>query len=363
MNDSKIAYIGLGSNLGDRKTYIENALKKLSQNPQIEILRQSDIIDTRPIGKSNQPDYLNSVVEIKTSLPIENLFAFMQEIEIDFDRVRMEKWSPRTIDLDLLFYGSDIIDSSPKLQVPHPEMHLRSFVLNGICQLDPELIHPVLKLPIIQLRDRLNGKDFFLNNERPQFISIAGIIGVGKTTLAEKLTQSLNAKLLLEPYAENPFLPALYAGNKEYALASQIYFLTSRTEQLGSDELEKGKVYIADYIFEKELIYADHFLDAQQLTLYEKTNKQLSGKVTQPVLVIYLHDSIQNCLDRIHKRNRPFEQEIHTDFLQALNTSYEQLFGQWKTCPVIKLSMDQFDCTKAEDVDFLTDQIKSYIAS
>ncbi|MHC4270790.1 MAG: 2-amino-4-hydroxy-6-hydroxymethyldihydropteridine diphosphokinase, partial [Planctomycetota bacterium] len=273
MQEQIIAYIGVGSNLGERKSYIENALDKLSQNPQIEVIKQSEIIETHPLGKSNQPDYLNSVVEIKTSLSIENLFAFMQEIEVDFDRVRMEKWSPRTIDLDLLFYGSDIIDSLPKLQVPHPEMHLRSFVLNGICQLNPELVHPVLKIPLNQLKDRLNGNDFFLDNKLPQFVSIAGIIGVGKTTLAEKLTDSLNGKLLLEPYAENPFLPALYAGNKEYALASQIYFLTSRTEQLASDTLQKGNIHISDYIFEKELIYAHHFLDSQQLTLYEKTNK------------------------------------------------------------------------------------------
>ncbi|MHC4264686.1 MAG: deoxynucleoside kinase, partial [Planctomycetota bacterium] len=202
---------------------------------------------------------------------------------------------------------------------------------------------------------------FFLDKERPQLISIAGIIGVGKTTLAEKLTESLNSKLLLEPYAENPFLPALYAGNKEFALASQIYFLTSRTEQLASETLEKSTIHISDYIFEKELIYANHYLDAQQLTLYEKTNKQLSGKIARPVLVIYLQDSVQNCLDRIHKRNRTFEQEIQPVFLQALKTSYEQLFEQWRICPVIKLSMDRFDCTKPENIDFLTNQIKSYL--
>ncbi|MHC4132654.1 MAG: 2-amino-4-hydroxy-6-hydroxymethyldihydropteridine diphosphokinase [Planctomycetota bacterium] len=362
MQEQKIAYIGVGSNLGDRKSYIENALDKLSQHPQIEVLRESEIIETHPIGKSNQPDYLNSVVEIKTSLSIQELFTRMQEIEIEFDRVRMEKWSPRTIDLDLLLY-TDMFFDSAKLTVPHPEMHLRSFVLNGICQLNPELLHPVLKIPLNQLKDRLNGKDFFLDNERPQLISIAGIIGVGKTTLAEKLTESLNGKLLLEPYAENPFLPALYAGNKEYALASQIYFLTSRTEQLAVETLKKHRIYIADYVFEKELIYAHHFLDAQQLTLYEKTNKQLSGNIAKPVLVIYLHDSVQNCLDRIHKRNRPFEQQIQPDFLQALSTSYDELFQQWKTCPIIKLSMEQFDCIKTDDIDHLTDQIKSYIAS
>ncbi|MHC4843943.1 MAG: 2-amino-4-hydroxy-6-hydroxymethyldihydropteridine diphosphokinase, partial [Planctomycetota bacterium] len=354
-------YIGVGSNLGDRRSYVENAIDRLSKNQQIEILRQSEIIETHPLGKTNQPDYLNSVVETKTSLSIQELFARMQEIEIEFDRVRMEKWSPRTIDLDLLLYGDMFFDSA-ELTVPHPEMHLRSFVLNGICQLNPELVHPVLKVPLNQLNDRLNGKDFFLDNQQSQLISIAGIIGVGKTTLAEIITKELGGNLLLEPYAENPFLPGLYAGNKEFALASQIYFLTSRTEQLSSDNLEKSTIHIADYIFEKELIYAHHFLDEKQLDLYQKTNKQISTKVTRPVLVIYLQDTVTNCLKRIHKRNRPYEQKIQPDFLQSLSDAYQKLFNDWKISPLIRISMDQFDCKKSQDVDFLTNQIRSYIA-
>jgi deoxyguanosine kinase len=362
MKEQTIAYIGFGSNLGDRKSYIKSALDLLSQNPQIHIQKQSETIETHPIGKANQPDYLNSVIEIKTSLSVEDLFRIMQEIEIAFDRARLEKWTPRTIDLDLLLYGDAIIEL-PDLIVPHPEMHLRSFVLNGICELNPEIIHAVLKVPLCHLRDRLNGKDFFLNPQRPQLISIAGIIGVGKTTLAQKLTKTLGAELLLEPYAENPFLPAVYAGHKEYALASQIYFLTSRTEQLNLNILKDGRSYITDYVFEKELIYANYFLDEQHLTLYQKTNKQMAGKITQPVLVIYLQDSPEKCLERIHKRNRPYEQEIQTDFLQALSNAYEKLFDEWKTSPVISLSMDKFDSTKAEDIDFLKNQIKSYIAT
>jgi deoxyadenosine/deoxycytidine kinase len=290
-----------------------------------------------------------------------DLFAGMQKIEVDFDRARFEKWTPRTIDLDLLLYGSDIIDLPPKLKVPHPEMHLRSFVLNSICELNAEIIHPVLNVSLKELNDRLNNTDFFLDDQKPQLICIAGIIGVGKTTLAQRLSKEINTPLLLEPYAENPFLPALYAGSNEYALASQIYFLTSRTEQLSDNILEKNKIYVADYIFEKELIYANHFLDSQQLSLYQKTNKQLSVNLSRPVLVIYLQDSIQNCLLRIHKRNRPFEQEIQPDFLKKLSDEYEKLFGQWITSPVIKLPIEQFDCKKARDIDLLINQVKSYL--
>jgi len=362
MQEPKKVYIGVGSNLGDRKSYIKNALRKLSEHPQIDVVRQSQIVESPPLGIANQPDYLDTITEVKTTLPAEDLFAFMQQIEKELDRIRNVKWAPRTIDLDLILYGNDIIDMPPKLIVPHPEMHLRTFVLGGMCELNPELLHPVLKVSLIELKHRLNGRDFFLDTERPQLISVAGIIGVGKTTLAEKLTDALQGQIVLEPYAENPYLPALYEGGHEYALASQIYFLTSRTEQLAQDVLEKGKVYISDYVFEKELIYARQFLDKQQFELYHKTNTQFAFKVSAQVLTIYLQDSIQNCLERIHQRNRSFEQNIQPDFLQSLSNAYENLFDDWNISPLIKLSLEQFDCTKSEDIDVLARQAKSYIA-
>ena len=241
-------------------------------------------------------------------------------------------------------------------------MHLRSFVLKGLCQFDAQFIHPVLEEPLAELASRLNGADFVLNPDVPQLVSIAGIIGVGKTTLAKKLSEIFNAKILFEPYDTNPFLPAVYAGNKELALDSQLYFLTNRISQLNPDNLEKGRIVISDYVFNKEMIYAKRLLDDRQFALYQEIYKHLRTKVTQPVLVIYLTDSAENCLDRIHKRSRPYEQKIQPDFLKALAADHEKLFADWKICPVIRIQKSKFDCHKDEHINHLIKQIKAYVA-
>jgi len=141
-----------------------------------------------------------------------------------------------------------------------------------------------------------------------------------------------------------------------------LYFLTTRTEQLNPDILAPGKIAVSDYIFDKELIYARRLLDARQLALYEKTYPLLADQVSSPVLVIYLQDSTQRCLERIHRRNRPYEQKIELQFLEALDSDYQQLFSNWTTCPVIRKQVSQFDCTKDTDLQDLLNQIKCYVA-
>jgi len=361
MANPTTAYIGLGSNLGDRHNSIKTALKMLAQIEQVEVARASKVIETAPLGSGDQPDYLNAVAEIKTTLTAEDLHKKLADIETALGRVRTEKWSPRTIDLDLLLFGSDVINT-PDLTIPHPQMHLRSFVLSGLCRLNPELPHPVIKEPVSKLAARLGGEDFVLDPKRPQLVSIAGIIGVGKTTLAETLSKSIRCNLLLEPYDKNPFLPEVYAGKKELALDSQLYFLNSRIEQLNLQALPTGQIAVSDYIFDKELIYAKRLLNPQQLTSYEKSYQPYAAKVTTPVLVIYLNDSAKKCLDRIHTRNRPYEQAIGPQFLGKLGADYERLFADWRLCPVIRISMSNLDCTRNSDIEHLTNQIRSYVA-
>lgn len=357
MNKPVTTYIGLGSNLGDRKANIDSAVKLLAETATIEVSRLSDIIETAPLASTNQPNYLNAVVEIRTSLSAIQLRRRIVEIEAALGRVRRGKWWPRTIDLDILLFGNQVMDT-PELTIPHAQMHLRSFVLEGLCELDAGLVHPILNVPVDDLKTRLNGGDFALDADRPQLVSIAGNIGVGKTTLAEKLADRFESKLLLEPYDANPFLPDVYAGKKELALDSQLFFLIHRSEQLNPSALARNRMNLSDYIFEKELIYARRLLDAQQLALYERIYPPFAEKVVAPVLVIYIRDPAADCLERIHSRNRPYEQRIELAFLEALGADYDRRFENWTKSPVIRISTLQ-----ATDVDHLAHQLKYYTVS
>ena len=233
MNASKIAYIGLGSNLGERRKYIDDAIKMLTQTEGIELVRTSDIIETTPLAGTDQPSYLNTIAELKTTLSAQDFYKKILAVETALGRTRNVKWSPRTIDLDLILFGDEVIKQT-NLIVPHPQMHLRTFVLSGLCQLNRRLQHPVMKVDVSALAARLNDTNFIPNSDNPQLVSIAGLIGSGKTTLATKLTELLNCPLILEPYDQNPYLPEVYAGRKELALDSQLFFLTHRFDQLNT---------------------------------------------------------------------------------------------------------------------------------
>jgi len=291
-------------------------------------------------------------------LPAENIHRRLIEIEDALERKRGKKRASRNIDLDLLLFGSEIIKTD-KLIVPHPQMHLRSFVLNDLCKLNPKLIHPILNERVDVLASRINGESFAPLTDKSWLVSIAGNIGAGKTTLTKKLANSLSCRAVFEAYDKNPFLPKVYAGNKDVALSSQLFFLTSRVEQLNPSIKEKNCPVVTDYLFQKELIYANLLLSKEQQVLYEKIYSQVAPCVVQPSLVLYLTDSPQKCLERIHSRNRPYEQKIQSSFLEAIDAGYKNLIAGWKSSPVI--SLDDFDCLSQDAVDKLAEKIKYYI--
>lgn len=361
MQKTKKVYLGLGSNLGDRETYIKKALHNIAQKPDIKITGQSNLIETPPLGGADQPDYINAVAAVKTTLSPVDFFNRLNETEKKLGRTRKKKWSSRPIDLDLLIFDSEVINT-PRLTVPHPRMHLRSFVLKGLCQLAPGLIHPVMKVTVEELLQRLGGRSFVLNPQKPQLVSIAGNIGVGKTTLAKKLSTKIGCECILELYDKNPFMPSVYAGKKELALDSQLFFLTSRAQQLHPDGFRSGQIAVSDYVFEKELIYAEKLLNKKQLSLYEIIYSRFENEHIQPVLVIYLKDSAENCLKKIQKRNRPYEQKITPEFLKKLGRNYDELFKNWKKSPVIRMNMSEFEHNRNSNIQFLAKQADCYIA-
>ncbi len=140
-------YLGLGSNLGDKQNYITEAINLISRLKDVEIKRTSSVIETTPFGKTDQPDFLNCVIELETTLIPEDLLKKCSYIENQLGRTRIEKWGARTIDIDLLFFG-DTIMNTDALVLPHPELHKREFVLTSLNELCPDLVHPIFNKKI-----------------------------------------------------------------------------------------------------------------------------------------------------------------------------------------------------------------------
>lgn len=137
-------FLSLGSNLGDRLKFLRKAVTALNQNKNIQILKISNTHETEPYGKKDQPFFLNICVKGKTTLSPQELFKICRDTEIKLGRIAGEKWGPRIIDIDILFYGNKTINS-PDLVIPHPDLHRRRFVLVPLIQIDSDLIHPVFK--------------------------------------------------------------------------------------------------------------------------------------------------------------------------------------------------------------------------
>lgn len=153
-----IAYIGLGANLGEPRRQILEALRRLKEVDEVEVLKVSTLYLTPPLGPPGQPWYVNAVAQIKTRLTPEELLRVLIGIEVAMGRVRGERWGPRLIDLDLLLYDGEVI-SGPDLTVPHPEMHHRAFVLVPLAEIAPEAWHPVLQMTAKELLARLEDSE------------------------------------------------------------------------------------------------------------------------------------------------------------------------------------------------------------
>ncbi|MBY0244121.1 MAG: 2-amino-4-hydroxy-6-hydroxymethyldihydropteridine diphosphokinase [Sphingobacteriaceae bacterium] len=147
-------YLLLGGNIGEREKYLNDAVALIKERVGI-VFAQSSFYQTAAWGKENQPDFLNQAIGVETNLSAIEVLKAILKIESDLGRIRKEKWGERVIDIDLIFYGDQIIDLKDVLQVPHPFLHQRKFVLMPLQEIAPHYIHPQLKVSVSELLDNL----------------------------------------------------------------------------------------------------------------------------------------------------------------------------------------------------------------
>lgn len=188
------------------------------------------------------------------------------------------------------------------------------------------------------------------NAEQPSFIAVEGPIGVGKTTLAKRLAESFNYEILLERAEENPFLERFYRRNGEAALATQLFFLFQRAQQI--QDLRQNDLFqpvrIADFLIDKDRLFAEANLSGEEFELYQKVYEQTTIDAPRPDLVIYLQASVDTLLQRIQQRAIAAEQHIDRRYLENLNDAYCRFFHFYDASPLLIVNANQIDLVNNE---------------
>lgn len=152
-------YVGLGSNLGNKRENLVNAINRIDAHDEIHVKDKSSFYETAPVGGPPQPDYVNCVIELETEVGPQALLKEFKKIEKALGRKPGVKWGPRTVDLDILLYGDRIVNDL-NLKIPHERMHERAFVLEPLCEISPDIKHPVLRVNISELLEKLGTEDY-----------------------------------------------------------------------------------------------------------------------------------------------------------------------------------------------------------
>lgn len=152
------SFLGIGSNIGNKKKNVSSAIKYLSEHKNIKLKKTSSIIETKAVSAQKQPNFLNAVIEIETTLPAEELLILTKNIETKLKRKTKGNYGPRTIDIDILFFGSEIVLSNG-LTIPHPLLHERKFTLIPLMEIAPDFVHPILGESIKKIYEDLTRWD------------------------------------------------------------------------------------------------------------------------------------------------------------------------------------------------------------
>ncbi len=373
MENQNRAIVALGSNQGDRLSTIQQCINLLHRNVGT-VVKISRVYETPSWGFEGQPFY-NCALVLHTQTDAFELLEKVLHVEQQLGRTRRKSpnYEARPIDIDIIAFNDEIIDSGD-LIVPHPLMEKRLFVLLPMRDLNLDWRHPILQkfLPelILSTEDESSCKviatlDSPINQiklENFNYIAIEGNIGAGKTTLTNKIAADLNAKTVLERFADNPFLPKFYEDQNRYAFPLEMSFLADRYQQI-SDDLAQFDLFrdfiIADYHIFKSLIFAKVTLTDDEYRLYRKLFEIIYREMPKPDLYVYLYQSTECLLQNIKTRGRSYEQEIPAEYLDKINSGYLEYIKSQTDLNVLIIDVSDRDFVKnQQDYIYILEQIQ-----
>ena len=370
--------LSVGTNQGDRFFNIENCLQLIHLEIGT-IIKVSKLYETPSWGFKSDAFY-NCALVLHTFVPAKKILSKILKIEKQLGRVRgnTAEYQSRIIDIDLIAFNEEIIDTLT-LQVPHPLMQNRKFVLLPMLDLNLDWIHPVLhkKIPelleispdesvcsvVQKLESPLDSIPLDLFN----YIAFEGNIGAGKTTLATKIAEDFNAKTVLERFADNPFLPKFYEDQNRYAFPLEMSFLADRYKQL-SDDLAQFDLFkdfiVADYHIFKSLIFAKITLAEDEYRLYRTLFDIVYREMPKPDLYVYLYQNTQRLLENIKKRGRSYEQNISATYLDKINSGYLDYIKSQNDLNVLIIDVSDRDFVKNQaDYLYILEEIQRKICT
>jgi len=332
-----IYHIALGSNKDDKFKNLQLAVDAIYKDiGNITLISQ---VYKSPAFGFKSDDFFNCCLVLESYLEAQKVLETLLEIENSLGRTRTKNntYEARTIDLDIVFAEGNIINTK-RLQVPHPEMSKRKFVLLPLNDVASKIKHPKFNKEVSMLLEEckddsvLEPIKIWLKNPSKQhdfskynYIAIEGNIGAGKTSLATKISHDFNAKLILERFADNPFLPKFYEDANRYAFTLEMSFLADRYQQISDDlsQLDLFKDFIvSDYDVFKSMIFSKITLNEDEFSLYRKLFYLMYKDIAKPELYVYLYQNTERLQKNIKKRGRDYEQNIADDYLEKINTGY-----------------------------------------
>jgi deoxyguanosine kinase len=374
MNMQHTAILSLGSNVGNRLQNIEHAIAHIHTHIAT-VVKTSGIYETPAWGFKGEAFY-NCAVMVHTCKTPHELLEGLLDAEARGGRTRTpgSGYAARTIDIDIIAFGNQEI-TGPHLQIPHPRMHRRNFVLYPLRDLNPNWVHPGLDEDInrlIELSGDQSPCEFVMKLPEPLnhsrlhkfgYIAIEGNIGAGKTSLATKISEDFNARLVLERFADNPFLPKFYEDPQRYAFSLEMSFLAERYRQL-TDDLAQLNLFsdfvVADYHSVKSLIFARVTLGEDEYRLYRRLFDILYKEIPRPGLYVYLYQNTQALLHNIKKRGRDYEQDISAAYLEDINRGYLDYIRATTGLNILLLDVSGRDfVNQQEDYAWVLEQLQN----